>query len=115
MTPLPGGPPDTYPIRPNLLVCVHVCFFFAACHFVPAPVCHAVASLFLCHGWLPACLPVCLPACQVPMLAGYMDKFEEQLRLRMPKLAAHFEVIPGPRYRTGNHVSPLHEERFISL
>lgn len=29
---------------------------------------------------------------QVPMLAGYMDKFEEQLRLRLPKLAAHFEV-----------------------
>lgn len=26
------------------------------------------------------------------MLAGYMDKFEEQLRLRLPKLAGHFEV-----------------------
>lgn len=26
------------------------------------------------------------------MLAGYMDKFEEQLRLRLPNLAAHFEV-----------------------
>lgn len=26
------------------------------------------------------------------MLAGYMDKFEEQLRLRLPHLAAHFEA-----------------------
>lgn len=26
------------------------------------------------------------------MLAGYMDKFEEQLRIRLPDLASHFEV-----------------------
>lgn len=32
---------------------------------------------------------------QVPVLAGYMDKFEEQLRMRLPELAVHFEV----RYR----------------
>lgn len=29
------------------------------------------------------------------MLAGYMDKFEEQLRVRLPHLAAHFEVYEG--------------------
>lgn len=32
------------------------------------------------------------PYDKVPMLAGYMDKFEEELHLHLPKLAVHFEV-----------------------
>ncbi|CAM9411737.1 unnamed protein product [Scytosiphon promiscuus] len=37
---------------------------------------------------------------EVAMLAGYMDKLEEQLRDRLPKLAAHFESehYPPPLY-----------------
>lgn len=37
---------------------------------------------------------------EVAMLAGYMDKFEEQLKARLPELAAHFEaeLYPPPLY-----------------